>query len=116
MYTATQPIDVDFGQTFHPHQGYQIRDEAGHELRYVANHSSSIDETPDTVPLAPGRYVIVAESTRCGLVETPVVIAQGRATTVHLDANGWTPAASEDRIVRLPNGEAVGWRGAPQSP
>jgi hypothetical protein len=111
VFTATQTVDVDFEAYFNPHLGYEIDDQAGKCVKYVANHASEMDETPDTVSLPPGNYKIVAESTWCGLVTMPVAIQRGQTTTIHLDGRWWHPShsANAGQLVYLPNGEAVGW-------
>jgi len=76
-------------------------------------HMSNMDEWPDTVTLPAGTYNIVAESTGCGLVTVPVVIANGKTTTVHLDGNWSAPSKTPtNNLVFLPDGEAVGWSGS----
>ena len=113
VFTATQPIDVDFETTFHPHMGYNINDDAGKSVQFVPNHTSAMDESPDQVTLPPGNYNIVAQSTWCGLVKVPVVIQKGKTTVIHLDGNWWGPSRAPftGQLVYLPNGEAVGWSG-----
>ncbi len=111
VYTATHPIEVDYLVYFNPHAGYDIDDTSGKRVKFVANHSSDIDEQPDWITLLPGNYIVVAESTWCGVVKVPVVIQEGKHTVVHLDGNGWGPSHSSTPLVFLPNGEAVGWSG-----
>lgn len=106
VFTATRKVDVDFESYFHPHLGYEIDDPSGREVRFVANHTSDMDEAPDVVSLPPGRYRIVAESTWCGLVTVPVVIERGRTTVVRLDGSWRGPGGAG--AVRLSNGEIVG--------
>jgi len=88
VYTATETVEVDFKTDFHPHMGYSINDPTGKSSKFVANHTSDLDESPDKVELPPGNYTIVAESTWQGLVSVPVVISKGRTTVVRLDDNG----------------------------
>jgi hypothetical protein len=111
VFTATTTAEVDFEAYFHPHTGYRIEDAAGNTVQFVPNHPSEMSEQPDVVTLAPGTYRVVAESTWCGLVTVPVVIEQGRATTVHLDGSG-RGGSNDPAFVHLPNGETVGWRAA----
>jgi hypothetical protein len=110
VFTATRAVDTDFHSNFNPHLGYNVSDLSGKWVEFVPNHASDLDETPDLVPLAPGTYRVVAESTWCGLVWVPVVVQQGKTTVVHLDGNQWRPASGAfGHLVYLPNGEAVGW-------
>ena len=112
VFTATQTIDVDFEAYFHPHMGYDINDATGRSVKFVPNHTSNMDQSPDTVALPPGNYNIVAESSCCGLVTVPVVIQKGKTTVVHLDGSWWRPShASTSPLVYLPDGEAMGWSG-----
>jgi hypothetical protein len=116
VFTATTTVDVDFHSYFNPHLAYDVKDLAGKTVRFVANHDSEMDETPDTVSLPPGTYRVVAESAWCGLVSVPVTIERGRTTVVHLDGNPWRPPhATASELVYLPNGEAVGWSDASTS-
>ena len=110
VFSATRTVDVDFRAYFNPHTDYEIRDTSGKRVRFVPNHASNMDESPDQVTLPPGNYNVVAQSAWCGLVTVPVTIQQGKTTVVHLDGNYWhPPAASANQLVYLPNGEAVGW-------
>jgi hypothetical protein len=112
VFTATRTVDVDFEAYFNPHMGYNIEDASGQRIKFVANHTSDMDECPDFVALPPGSYRIVAESAWCGLVTVPVAIQSGKTTAVHLDGTWWRPShASTNQLVYLPDGEAVGWSG-----
>jgi len=104
------PIASDDPTSFNLHSGYDINDESGKSVKFVVNHASNMDEWPDKVTLPAGNYIIVAESTCCGLVTVPVVIQQGKTTIVHLDRNWWPPSkTATNQLVFLPDGEAVGW-------
>ena len=115
VFSATQksvPVVSDDSWLLDLHTGYEIYDQSGKESRFVPNHMSNLDTSPDTVTLMAGTYNIVAESTWCGLVTVPVVIQKGKTTVVHLD-NNWFPSSNTPagKLVFLPNGEAVGWSG-----
>jgi hypothetical protein len=113
VFSATEksiPYASDDSTLFDLHTGYDINTAAGKSVKYVPNHMSNMDEWPDTVKLPAGTYNIVAESTCCGLVTVPAVIENGKTTTVHLDRNWWPPSkTSTNKLVFLPDGEAVGW-------
>ena len=113
VFSATEkslPIASDDPTSFNLHTGYDIYDASGKIVKYVANHMSDMDEWPDTVTLSAGTYNIVAESSCCGVVSLPVVIANGKTTSVHLDRDWWPPSkTSTNQLVFLPDGEAVGW-------
>jgi hypothetical protein len=116
VFSATEksiPFASDDPTSFNLHSGYEIYDAAGHAVRFVMNHDSNMDESPDMVSLPPGKYRVLATSTWCGQVSVPVVIEQGKITVVHLD-NNWFPSQKADasQLVCLPNGDAVGWSAA----
>jgi hypothetical protein len=116
VFTATQTVDADFHAYFNVHVGYDIDDASGKLVKYVANHFSDLDESVDTVSLAPGAYTVVARSTWCGLMKIPVVVERGVTTSIHLDGNNWWPPSrpAGNQLVFLPNGEAAGWKSAIQ--
>jgi len=115
VFSATQkspPVASDDTWSFDVHTGYDINDPSGKHIKFVANHATDMDESPDQVALVPGQYIIEAESTCCGLVDVPVVIEKGKTTYVHLDRNWWPPNRTPlSQIVFLPDGAAVGWTG-----
>jgi hypothetical protein len=112
VFTATRTVDADFHNYFELHDGYDIKDTSGETIKFVANHDSNIDEGVDQVSLRPGKYILVARSTWCGLMKIPVEIVQGRLTEVHLDGNNWSPVPrpAASQLVFLPNGEVAGWK------
>ena len=87
VFTATTRVEVAVNTDFHPHVGYEIDDASGAKIRFVSNHTSSLDEAPSVVALPPGNYTIVAESTWRGLVKLPVVIQPGETTVIRLDGD-----------------------------
>lgn len=104
------PMASDDPTTFNLHSSYDIYDESGKALKYVPNHASNMDESPDQASLASGNYYIIAESSCCGSVKVPVVIQTGKTTVVHLDSNAWQPSNTPtNQLVFLPDGEVVGW-------
>ncbi len=111
VFSATETCaDELMAIDFHPHSGYDIKDESGKPVKFVPNRASIMDEWPDQVPLPIGNYSVVARSTWCGLVTVPVLIQRGKLTVVHLDDN-WFPSSKgvSNQLVYLPNGESVGW-------
>jgi hypothetical protein len=121
VFSATQTraadnSSADYNGYFYPHSSYEIQNDAGRTVKYIRNRANFMDETPDSVRLAPGHYQVVAESSCCGLVAVPVVIVAGQTTSVHLDAQ-WIPSARADRpLVRLPDGETAGFAAAAPTP
>ena len=88
VFTATQksaPLASDDSWRFDLHTGYDLYDQAGKLLKFVPNHASDLDESPDRVTLADGQYKIVALSGQYGRVTVPVIIENGKSTVVHLE-------------------------------
>ena len=93
---------------WYQHSAYLVCSAQGKRIKYVGNTVGKFDETPATVTLPPGLYVVKAraEGERFVLVNVPVVIKAG-CTEVHLES-GWVPAPGAE-IVKAPSGYAVGW-------
>jgi hypothetical protein len=110
VFTATETHEIGDNTYYYPHTGYSIHDNSGKVVQFVSNHIGDMDESPAFVTVPSGSYKIVAESESYGRVTVPVVIEEGKTTVVHLDRD-WKLAsnASAGQIVRLPDGEAVGW-------
>ena len=110
VFSDTETHEIGDGPAYYPHTGYNIYDESGKRLQYVANHIGDMDESPSLVKIPKGNYAVVAESSAYGRVSVPVVVQAGKTTILHLD-QGWRPSAmiSTNELVRLPDGEAVGW-------
>jgi hypothetical protein len=100
------------GVTYHSHTPYLIYTAEGKRVKSVLNRAGSMDQTPMTVPLAPGRYVVYAQADGFGRVAVPVVIVSSRLTLVWLQPPGLPEAKAlpEAEVVRLPNGVAAGRR------
>ena len=110
VFSETDTVqDGDFTY-YYPHTGYNICDQSGKVIQFVPNHVGDMDQSPSIVPVSPGNYRIVAQSSSYGRVTVPVVIQQGRQTVIHLE-NDWKPSlnATSKQLVYLPDGEAVGW-------
>jgi hypothetical protein len=87
VYSATEEHN-DGDVHYYPHTSYEIYSQNGRPLRDVRNHISLCDETPDAIPLSPGKYAIIAKSETQGLVRVPVLIANGLPTVVNLGRPG----------------------------
>lgn len=128
VFTARQPVvdDVNFEEFFAgdgflkdcedpAHTDYTLCSQDGKSLRRVKNSTHPQDEQPNLLRLAPGNYRVRAQSEgpdgMRATVVVPVRIEAGRTTRVHLLAP-WTPnqALAGGDLVRLPNGQPVGWR------
>ena len=93
-----------------PHSGFVLLDQNGKLLRHVENHDGTQRESPVPVALPAGRYAVRARSAIYGELVIPVEIAAGQSTLVYLTAAGLPAgiAATGGKLVRLPNGHAVG--------
>jgi len=86
VYSATRPSD-DGDVMYYTHTDYELYSARGSFLRRVRNSIVTGDETPEKVPLAPGRYIVEAESETDGIVRVPIIIADGRTTVVNLEGD-----------------------------
>jgi len=84
VYSATEPFN-DGDLMYYTHTDYELYSTAGRFLKKIRNSIVRGDETPERVPLAPGRYLVEAESEYEGIVRVPVIIADGRTTVVNLE-------------------------------
>jgi hypothetical protein len=101
---------VDQGSTGH-HSRYIVSSEDGRTRREVINHIDRFDEGPIRLPLASGGYRVSARSARFGRVTVPVVIQPRQTTSVYLDGSSHPQVHADQgsEVVRLPDGEVVGW-------
>jgi hypothetical protein len=86
VYSATEPYE-DGEIMYYTHTDYDLYSSRGVFLKRIRNSIEREDETPERVPLAPGRYLVQAESETDGIVRVPVVIDNGRTTVVNLEAD-----------------------------
>lgn len=94
--------------TWYQHTDYTIYDQAGREVEHIRNSLGRYESVPRQISLPPGRYIVKAEAKDWSLVSVPIVVKAGRVTKVHLD-DAWRPAVAAANVVRLPNGQPVGW-------
>jgi hypothetical protein len=112
VYSAFD-IHADFTSTDaekRRHTDYTILNEQGEVLQSIRNGSASILEGPVMIFLKPGKYRVRAKAAGYGYVTVPVVLVQGRTTTIHLEGGnslGNLPESGES-LVRLPDGRVVG--------
>jgi hypothetical protein len=113
VFTGTEAHN-DGDVFYYPHTGYRLLTANEQLFKTVRNSIGIHDETPAFVKLPAGTYIVVAEGDYYGFVRVPVVIEPGKTTVVHLDGDWKGPAgkAAEADLVKLPNGEIVGWRAA----
>jgi hypothetical protein len=86
VYSRTEQTQWGENTYYNVHTAYWISNADGKRIKTVANHDSSIDETPEKVSLAPGRYVVRAWSDDQGLVTVPVIVKLAQTTSVRLES------------------------------
>ncbi|MEJ0000624.1 MAG: hypothetical protein WDO13_16560 [Verrucomicrobiota bacterium] len=86
VYSRTEQTQWGENTYYNVHSAYWIYNHAGQQIKTVANHDTSIDESPATVSLTPGSYFVKAWSDDDGLVTVPVIIKLAQTTTVRLEA------------------------------
>lgn len=86
VYSRTEQTQWGENSYYYPHTAYWIYNSAGKRIKTVANHDTSIDESPSKVSLTPGKYLVKAWSENSGLVTVPVIIKLAQTTTVHLES------------------------------
>ena len=101
-----------------PYTDYTVYGKGGRFLMHVTKEQKPNDRSPVFISLPPGRYeieAIAATFAGTAAVRVPVVIRSGQTTAGHLDG-GWRPHHhyTDDEIVRLPNGNIVGWLAQPE--
>jgi hypothetical protein len=94
---------------WYQHSDYYICDLQGKILRRVHNVVGHFEETPKLVNLPAGEYLVLAQAKGYYWVKAPVEIKRGQTTTVHLDGGWIAPSYAGSSLVKLPNGQAVGW-------
>lgn len=111
VYSALETADV-VSSDFPTHASYDIYDSDGNFVLHVDNRSGSFYQTPATVALAPGKYLVKAPATNHGRVSVNVAIKEGETTTLDLDASHFRQhkPTGAGQWVRLPSGEVIGMR------
>ena len=114
VYTSsfwiTPPGDDEGNPTVLSYTDYDVRSPDGSLFKQVVNGQ----DEPVRVMLPKGRYVVEAASDSAGMIDVPVSIETGRSTIVHLDRERDSKEAfagiPSNDLVRLPNGQAIGFR------
>lgn len=111
VYSAFEVIDVTgFAYEYtHPHTAYDIQTLDGKLVRQVRNYGGGMDDSPESVTLPAGQYKIFAKANGYDRVVVPIVVVAGKTTTVHLDSDFNLPKQSQKSVVRLPDGQIIGW-------
>lgn len=114
VYSAWGLVNENKAPVAH-HSRYTIISSDGTE-RVIINHIDRFDEGPIRVSLTAGSYKVSALSTHLGRVIVPVIIAPQQTTYVYLDGRTRPNLAANEQadVVKLPNGEAVGWAVKPK--
>jgi hypothetical protein len=109
VYSAWSSF-VDVGTVGH-HSRYNISSDDGKITREVLNYADRFDEGPIRLPLTPGSYHVTARSAHFGRVVVPVLIREHQTTYIYLDGSSHpeVPLTENPSVVRLPNGQVVGW-------
>ncbi|MBA3830580.1 MAG: hypothetical protein H0X34_01540 [Chthoniobacterales bacterium] len=115
VYSATEQHRDGDNTYANVHTDYQIHTPDGHLFKQVSNSLGPRSEIPVTVKLPKGFYSVVAQSETMGAVTIPVVVGTGKTTELHLEREkDWRRVAvnaRESDLVRLPNGQIIGYRG-----
>jgi hypothetical protein len=112
LLAGLQPIGLDDGRHLETpllsYTDYDVKEADGTLFKRVANG----DEAPNRVVLPKGPYTVVAQSDTGGTISVPVTIESGQTTVVRLDgdANQAFAGIAKADLVRLPNGQAIGFR------
>ena len=118
VYSAyRRSIDFNSLDPYRPeYSDYKIFTTDGKLLQRVHNNSDTILQGPVSVELQPGKYNVIARANSYGYVTIPVIIETQQNTILHLEGGFSWPnesAFNQTNAVRLPNGQIIGWRTAP---
>ena len=103
VYSRTEQTQWGENTYYYPHTAYWIYNSAGARIKTVANHDTSIDESPTKVELTPGHYVVKAWSDDAGLVTVPVIIKLAETTKVHLESGSQETSGASGGHVTVGN-------------
>jgi len=87
VFSSTEYAQGGEGPFYLLHTGYRIYNSKGEVVKWVENHGTDVDETPQIVELKPGSYTLWALSDSKGYVNISVKIKPARTTTVQLEDN-----------------------------
>ena len=118
VYSAYE-VSADFNSRdpYHPeYSDYRIFTPDGKLLQRVHNNSGTILQDPMSVELPAGKYSVIARANGYGYVTVPVIIEAQQSTILHIEGGGSWPdesAFNQSNAVRLPDGQIIGWKAAP---
>jgi len=101
VYSRTEQTQWGENTYYYPHTAYWIYNTSGKRIKTVANHDSSIDETPEKVSLSPGHYVVRAWSDDAGLVTVPVIVKLAETTSVHLESGSAETSGANVKVGNI---------------
>ena len=116
VYSAFDP-GPHFGASdpYRPvYSNYEIYSVDGKLLKKISNHDNTMLQRPLGVGLPPGKYSVEAPANGYGFVTVPVIVKAGQSTILHLEGGSsfGSHLANDTNLVRLPDGQVVGWRGS----
>jgi hypothetical protein len=96
--------------TWYQHTDYSVYNYQGKKLEHVWNTTGYYEQTPRTIALPVGKYIVEARANNVLQARVPVLIKPGEITRVHLDGH-WQPPSDtpQTEVVRAPGGYPVGW-------
>jgi hypothetical protein len=111
VYSAWDGFDT-MDADHEKHTPYVICSDKGSVVKRVRNRCGSFDQEPMVVRLPVGTYRLEARASNLGLVLVPVHIEENQTTFVYLDGTTKPGGveSSESDLVKLPNGQIIGWR------
>jgi hypothetical protein len=115
VYSAWGLVNENKAPVDH-HSRYTVTSDDGKMNQVIINHIDRFDEGPVHLPLPPGSYKVSALSAHAGRVIVPVVIESRQTTSVYLDGQTRPPIAADAKasLIRLPDGQVVGWAANPE--
>jgi hypothetical protein len=96
------------------HSQYAVVSDDGKVNQQVRNSINRFEQGPTPINLPAGSYKVTAQAAHYGKVIVPVRIRSDQTTFVYLDGYDHTgkSLAANTNMVRLPNGNVVGWADA----
>lgn len=95
------------------HSGYMIYSNDGKLVKWVPNglEGDFTIEPPTRVKLPTGSYKVKAEGGKYGWINVPIEIKEGQTTCLYLDGehHAIDALASGNSVVKLPDGEVIGF-------
>ena len=88
LVVYTEQLDESTSEdSYYPYSAYTIYNPEGKRIKRVENHSSREDRYPETVQLAPGKYVIVPERLMAKRDIVGAIVEDGKTTEIRFQDN-----------------------------